>query len=154
METTVEKVADVLNDLIQINNDRIKGYETALEDTEWTDADLKALFEYYVLQTKQFNKDLAESVAKYGHELPAEGTTAGGKLHRAWIDVKAVFTGKDRKAILEECERGEDASKKAYKEALEEAHGFPADVQDLLRKQADEQLKGHDRIRDLRNAQA
>ncbi|WP_028297609.1 ferritin-like domain-containing protein [Olivibacter sitiensis] len=150
---TVEKVADVLNDLIQINNDRIKGYQTALEDTEWTDADLKALFEYYVIQTKQFNKELSEAVAHYGHELPEEGTTAAGKLHRAWIDIKTTFTGKDRKAVLEECERGEDASKKAYRDALTEATSFPAEVQELLRKQADEQLKGHDKIRDLRDAQ-
>ena len=29
-----DEVTDTLNDLIQINNDRIEGYEKALEDTE------------------------------------------------------------------------------------------------------------------------
>lgn len=32
--------------------------------------------------------------------------------------VKATFTGKDRKAILESCEYGEDQVQKAYEEAF------------------------------------
>ncbi len=29
-----EKIIDVLNDLVRINNDRIKGYEKAIEDSK------------------------------------------------------------------------------------------------------------------------
>ncbi|QNL48387.1 PA2169 family four-helix-bundle protein [Olivibacter sp. SDN3] len=150
METR-EKIADVLNDLIKINNDRIKGYQTAVEDTSWSDVDLKALFEFYVAQTKKFNRELSEAVAKYAGELPDKGTTTTGKLHRIWIDLKTTITGKDRQSILQECERGEDASKKAYNDALGEAIDFPTEVQQLIRNQADEQLQGHDKIRDLRD---
>ena len=43
METTA-MTSEVLNDLIQINNDRIEGYEKALKELKDEDADLKDLF--------------------------------------------------------------------------------------------------------------
>ncbi len=147
-----EKVAEILNDLIEINNDRIEGYTRASEQTELEDADLKALFTYYVQQTRGFNSELSAEVVKYG-EAPTEGTRNTGKLHRLWLDVKATFSGHDRKSILEECERGEDASKKAYENALEDAAELPADIVSLIRKQAHEQRQGHDKIKALRDSQ-
>ncbi|RYF22676.1 MAG: DUF2383 domain-containing protein, partial [Flavobacteriales bacterium] len=36
--------AEILNDLIEINNDRIAGYEKAIEELKAEDADLKTLF--------------------------------------------------------------------------------------------------------------
>ncbi len=148
---TSEQIAEVLNDLIEINNDRIEGYTRALEDSSGIDVDLKVLFEGYILQTKKFNADLSAEVIKYG-ELPEEGTRMSGKLHRLWLDVKAKFTGGDRKSILEECERGEDASKEAYTVALAESQGFPDDLVSLISKQADQQREGHDKIKALRDA--
>ena len=50
----------------------------------------------------------------------AEGTKTSGKFFRAWMDVKAVLTSKDRKAILNSCEYGEDKELEAYDEALED----------------------------------
>ena len=35
-----DELAGVLNDLIKINNDRIEGYQRALEETKDTDVDL------------------------------------------------------------------------------------------------------------------
>ena len=40
-----EKIVDSLNELIQINNDRIEGYERASKETNETD--LKLLFERF-----------------------------------------------------------------------------------------------------------
>jgi len=47
--------------------------------------------------------------------LARSGTSGTGAIHRAWIDVKATFSGHDRKSVLAECERGEDAIKKRTK---------------------------------------
>ena len=44
METT-EKSIDVLNDLIEVNYDRVKGFEKASENLESNDTDLKAVFQ-------------------------------------------------------------------------------------------------------------
>ena len=42
--TTNDNLVGVLNDLIQINNDRINGYEKAAEEIRDRDIDLQALF--------------------------------------------------------------------------------------------------------------
>ena len=39
-----KNLIEVLNDLIQINNDRVKGYEKAAKDATSADVDLKAVF--------------------------------------------------------------------------------------------------------------
>ncbi|MGJ1433158.1 ferritin-like domain-containing protein [Sphingobacterium spiritivorum] len=150
--TTENKTAEIVNDLIEINNDRIEGYTRALEDLkDEENLDLRSLFEDYIQQTRQFNSELNPLVVINGEE-PTTGTRTSGKLHRLWLDVKATFSGHDRKSILEECERGEDASKKAYHEALREAPHLPINVVDVIRSQAEKQLQAHDRIRDLRDS--
>jgi len=143
---------EILNDLIEINNDRIKGYRHALDDLQASDADLKTLFAGMIDQTKRFNEELAAHVAGGGDEVNNTNTVLGS-LHRAWIDVKATFSGNDRKSILEECERGEDASKKAYNDALSDLHKLTPQEKDLVSRQAAAMQENHDKIKSLRNAE-
>ena len=42
---TIEKSFEVLNDLVEINNDRIVGFAHAVRDLSSNDLDLKALFQ-------------------------------------------------------------------------------------------------------------
>ena len=63
--------------------------------------------------------ELSKLVLRQGEDM-AEGTTIKGKIYRAWMDVKATFSGNNRKTILASCEFGEDAAQKAYAEALDE----------------------------------
>jgi len=49
---------------------------------------------------------LASEVQALGAEAE-QGTTTSGKIYRAWMDVKAVFTGHDRHTVLENCEAGD-----------------------------------------------
>ncbi|MBE7178688.1 MAG: PA2169 family four-helix-bundle protein, partial [Mucilaginibacter polytrichastri] len=115
--STNEKTIEVLNDLAQINNDRIAGFQDALKNLDAEDVDLKAIFSEYSDQSRKFSQELSAAVGALGGD-PETSKSASGALHRAWIDVKAVFTDHGRKSILEEAERGEDAIKKAYREAL------------------------------------
>jgi len=82
-----------------------------------------------------------------------EGTTNSGKIYRAWMDVKAVFTGHSRQAVLENCEFGEDAAQKAYKMALGE-DDLPAFLRETLTKQKQTLKASHDEIRALRDVEA
>jgi uncharacterized protein (TIGR02284 family) len=76
-----------------------------------------------------------------------------GKIYRAWMSVKAVFTGDSRHAILSNCEEGEDAAQNAYKKALE-TERLPVFLRDLLNLQKAKLKESHDEIRDLRNQYA
>ncbi|MBD1365745.1 PA2169 family four-helix-bundle protein [Mucilaginibacter sp. ZT4R22] len=152
METTTEKSLEVLNDLIEINNDRIDGFTRAGKDLGEGDIDLKAVFEQFASDSRQNVQELSAAVGQIGGELET-GNTVTGTLHRAWIDVKATFTGHDRKAILSECERGEDAIKKAYRDALTEDNGLLPEHSALIATQQQVINEGHDTIKALRDAQ-
>lgn len=145
-----QTAAHTLNDLILINNDRIKGYEKALKDLDAQDGDLAPLFNEMISQTRRFNADLSKQVELAGAQAETE-TSVSGKLHRAWIDIKATFAGNSRRSLLCECERGEDASKEAYQEALHEHNSLSTLQSELVAAQAREQSASHDRIKVLRD---
>lgn len=112
-----EKIIDVLNSLITINNDRIEGYKTASEETE--ENDLKYLFAEFISTSEKCKNELVEEINKLGGEV-AEGTKVSGKFFRVWMDMKAALTCKDRIAILNSCKFGENEAKETYKNALED----------------------------------
>ena len=136
---------EVLNDLIQINNDRIKGYETALGELKDENNDLRTVFAEMIRQSQGMKSDLINKVQVLGEES-ATGTTTAGKIYRTWMDVKAVFTGHDRAAVLSNCHTGEDAAQKAYQSALE-TEGLSTDLSGLITKQKTELKVSHDAIK-------
>lgn len=150
---TIENTVDVLNDLLQINNDRIKGYERAIDESKVEDLDLKTIFETLIAQSKLYKSSLEQQVISLGGS-PDKGTTNSGKIYRAWMDVKATFTGHDRKSVLENCEFGEDAAQAAYKEALSTDNDLPQDIRSLILDQQTELKVAHDKIKGLRDAQS
>lgn|SRR5690606_22371779 len=142
---------EALNDLIKINNDRIEGYQRAIEELpERQDTDLKSLFTAMVSESMGYKAELEHLVREYGGSTE-EGTTVSGKLYRAWMDVKAMFTGGDRKTVLSNCEAGEDAAQKAYRMALDDEEVMPQ-TKDLIMQQKVALKASHDRIKALRDA--
>lgn len=151
MQNTRDTI-EVLNDLIQINNDRISGYEKAIRETKAEDDDLKILYATMIAESHRNKIALASEVQALGAEI-RQGTTAGGKIYRTWMDVKAIFTGHNRHTILANCEAGEEAAKRAYHAALENEF-LPAYVRELLVRQEEALRSNHDEIRALRDQYA
>ncbi|RYD71466.1 MAG: PA2169 family four-helix-bundle protein, partial [Sphingobacteriales bacterium] len=145
-----EKTVEILNDLIQINNDRADGFDKAAKDISEENIDLKATFDQLSGQSRNNVTALAGLVGKQG-DNPDTGNTILGSLHRAWIDLKSSFGGDDRTSILAECERGEDAIKKAYKDALQE-NELGEEVRSVLLDQQQGINASHDTIKALRDA--
>lgn len=146
---TASATNEVLNDLIAINNDRIAGYEKALKELEADSSDLRPLFTDMIAESHQLRNILGNEVQANGGTMEP-GTTASGKVYRAWMDVKAVFTGHDRKTVLSNCEAGEDAAQRAYKDAIEH-EALPAYIRELLTQQKAELKRSHDKIKALRD---
>lgn len=145
-----EELNEVLNDLIRINHDRIEGYEKAIEETKDKDVDLQAVFHRMADESKQYASELKSEVQRNGGEI-ASDTTVSGKIYRTWMDIKAVFTGKGRKSVLESCEFGEDAAQRAYDEALRSDAPLPADVRQLIVSQKAALKASHDTIKQYRD---
>ena len=147
-----EITTTILNDLIQINNDRIVGYERAIEELKEKDSDLKSLFRDMISESQQHKAELAAEITERGEEVDTD-TTNSGKIYRVWMDVKAAITGHDRKSILASCEFGEDAAQKAYKMALEEDE-LPFNMNTLIFNQRLSLKTSHDKIKVLRDSLA
>ena len=145
-----EKTIEVLNTLITINNDRIEGYKTASEETE--ELDLKLFFSELKQTSIRCNKELSAEVTKLGGTASDETRTTG-KFFRVWMDVKAALTGKDRKAILNSCEYGEDVAKSTYEKELEHhAEYLSGDQQRMLKAQHAMLKADHDKVKSVRDA--
>jgi uncharacterized protein (TIGR02284 family) len=147
-----KEVVEVLNDLVMINNDRINGYQRAIKELKSGDQDLKTLFDKMIIESQQIKSDLAQEIQVL-HGDVEQGTTEMGKIYRAWMDVKSVFTGESRHVVLSNCEAGEDAAQKAYNKALE-TERLPVFIRDMLSNQKAILRNSHDEIRDLRNQYA
>ena len=151
MTTTTGELVEVLNDLIQINNDRIEGYEKAAEESKNIDITLKAVFNKMADESRKYVSELTAHVNSLGGESET-GTTAMGKIYRAWMDVKAAVTGKDRHAILASCEYGEDQAQKAYEKALATDADLDVETRQLITSQKESLKASHDNIKKLRDA--
>jgi uncharacterized protein (TIGR02284 family) len=140
---------DVLKNLLELNNDRVDGFEKVLNDIEDPNIDLKTLFMEYAAQSRKFSQELQPLVANLDVNDEDDNSFAG-TLHRVWIDVKALFGNNDRESILNEAERGEDAIKAAYEKALESGVLIGA-THSLVQEQYTAIKAAHDRIRSLRD---
>jgi uncharacterized protein (TIGR02284 family) len=101
-------------------------------------------------ESRQYAAELTQEVTRLGGE-PATGTTASGKVYRLWMDVKATFTGHDRKTVLANCEFGEDAAQKAYDLALKSDAEMSADIRQLITNQKASLKTSHDVIKKYRD---
>ena len=146
--STNESASAVIHDLIEINNDRVAGFEKAIADINDEHADLKELFEDYAHQSGKNVQELS-AIAGSAPHLETEKSVSG-TLHRAWIDVKSLFGGSDRAGILSEAERGEDAIRKAYQDALS-SNKLDTSAQQIVSRQAQAINAAHDKIKAIRN---
>jgi uncharacterized protein (TIGR02284 family) len=153
LKTMANSTVDIetLKDLLEINNDRIVGYEKAIDELQPEDADLKALFVRMIGESHKIKLALATEIQTLGGDADT-GTTNSGKIYRAWMDVKAIFTGHDRKTILNNCEGGEDAAQVAYKSALAEEE-LSAPLRAMFTEQKAQLRLSHDEIKALRDLQ-
>jgi uncharacterized protein (TIGR02284 family) len=146
-----EKSIDILNSLIQINNDRIEGYETASKEADETD--LKTLFSHFTETSLKCKAELVAEVKRLGGK-PTEGTTTSGKFYRVWMDIKSAITGSDRKAIVNSCEYGEDVAVQTYNDALSHSEDLTPEQLMLIKEQHSAIKADHDKIKNLRDLMA
>lgn len=145
-----ERTIAVLILLITINNDRIKGYETASRKSE--EHDLQSLFAQFILTSQKCKEELVSDVYALGGEA-AEGTKISGKFFRMWLDIKAALTRKDRKAILDSCAYVEDEAQDTYEYILRNEFEHLSAVQQIKLYDQKSLLKAnHQYVNALRNA--
>jgi uncharacterized protein (TIGR02284 family) len=105
------------------------------------DATLKSYFIAESLKRASFRGALENLLHQGGvHDVKESGTVSGA-VHRTLGDLKAHLGGSDH-TLLETAEQGEDAAKKAYKDAVEKE--LPLPVHQLLSTQYAHIQTSHD----------
>lgn len=141
-----DDTTSVLNDLIETSRDGEQGFRRAAEET--TDSKLEALFRKGSASCHAAAHQLQERVISLGGK-PGNGGSTHSAAQRGWLDLKAAVTGRDNKAILEECESGEDVAQAHYAGALKK--DLPPEVHTLVEKQYRGVIEIHDQVKALRD---
>ena len=111
-----EQIHEQINDILNKNEDAIKGFEMASEK-----ATKPAIINYFkekAKNRKQFNNEIIDEMNTSYSDFEYEGSTAG-TIHRTWMNVKSFFSGDSNEAMLEEAIRGDKAAVEEYKEAID-----------------------------------
>jgi uncharacterized protein (TIGR02284 family) len=140
-------VVSVLNDLVETCKDGEQGYKTAAEKAK--DSSLKSLFSKYASQRAGYVQELQSAVRELGGDPATTGHVAA-TLHRGWINLKEALSKDEDKAIIDECESGEDAAVKNYKDALSKS--LPGNVLSLVQRQFSGIQEAHGVIRDMKHS--
>ena len=142
-----KEVISTVNGLIETLKDGEKGFKEAAEAVK--DPQLKSLFREYSQQRSRFANELQSQAKSLGESNPEETSSAAGAMHRAWINLKSAVTSGDDKAILSECERGEDSAVHEFEEAMQD---LSSPIREIVSRQFSEIKIAHDRVKQLRDA--
>src|ERR1700722_19891867 len=139
---TNKEVEETLKAVIQSLIDGQEGFKSIGEDLK--DATLKQYFLAESLRRASFRGDLETALHQAGVHDVKESGTMGGAIRRTWGDLKAKVGGSDH-TLLETAESGEDAVKKAYKEALDKE--LPLPLHEMLSTQYAQIQTSHDYVK-------
>jgi uncharacterized protein (TIGR02284 family) len=143
---TREQMVETLNDLLENARDGALGFREAAEHAR--SERLKQLFRRRAETCTNAAMELQEQLRRLGGKIE-EGGTVTGAAHRVWTHIRGLFGGASDETMLNECERGEDASLARYRKALKA--NLPHDMHALVLRQFEEVQRNHDMIRTMRD---
>ena len=111
MGTYTENVGKKLNELLEKTYDAEKGFKKAAENVEHTA--LKTYFNQKAQERYNFGHELKSEIKAFNQDVDKGGSLTG-KAHRAWMDVKSLFSSNDEESMLEEAIRGEKSAIEEY----------------------------------------
>jgi len=116
METAVN-IADLLNGLIGINNNRIICYEKAAQWSQLFAPSLKNHFHKLAMQVKLDIQELGTEVLRLGTKTTKK-MTLSGRMYNIWNDLKASVTGHDDRSLRNSCRHSDTVALQCYNECL------------------------------------
>jgi uncharacterized protein (TIGR02284 family) len=145
----LEKVKATLGKLVDVLRDSHQGFMELEKNLQ--DPAARTFFLKETQERANFSGELENELHRLGVKDVHQSGMISGKVHRTWGELKAKLGGGDH-TLLATAEQGEDVTKKAYAEALEEH--LPGDVRDLLTRQQTSILASHDKVKALRDSKA
>lgn len=130
MENTSYDKTQLINKLIQINNDRIEGYETAIALLPNNKTpDVRQIFEELRDQSLAFKNELAPTL-------------------------KSTLSAHTLSSILDSCELGEHEFSEAYRHALEDSIGARLELTTIIERQSNLQQETYNKLKEWKACNA
>ena len=143
-----ERSIKILNSFIELNNDRIAGYDAASIETR--EADLTALFILFSYTSRKCSDEMTIEVLDLGG-VPTTGFNTHNHFFKAYQVVKVMPTAHNREAILTACLHGEDMLHEAYQNVLSNAlNDISDDLRNMLNAQHDLLKTDRDKVKSVR----
>ena len=142
-----DDVIETLNDVLESCRDGEYGFRECAEHVKAQD--IKTLLSRHADECRTAGLELVTHIRRLGGE-PDQGGSVSGAMHRGWVSVRGSLSGYTDLAMLDECERGEDAAMARYRNALKE--DLPSDIRAVVERQAQGAQRNHDQVKALRNA--
>ncbi|RAR47590.1 PA2169 family four-helix-bundle protein [Flavobacterium lacus] len=105
MENSTAKTVEILNSLVEVNNDRIQGYETAIREAK--DSQLKVEFSLFIVTSKSCVTELCDEIKRLGG-IPIELNKTSGEFFKLWMDLEKTISENLHRALLDSCVFRED----------------------------------------------
>ena len=146
-----DNVISGLKDLINYTIDSIEGYRKAADMVRDNEAELADYFESCASKRDEKRTELFNILSQYeSNQEDSFNGTNSGTLHQAFTSFRSVFQS-DRKAALNEVERGEDYLADQYEEFLDQKN-LPETLIATLRRHHQEIERREDMAEDLLEA--
>lgn len=110
-QPTIEK----LHELIQTNEDSVKGYADAAEHLK--EGELSTIFYRLSQQRALFREELKDCVRHLGGDDDGS-TNVSHTLNRIWMDFKSGLNGSDTLKIIDDCKKADAGAVKSYEEVI------------------------------------
>lgn len=145
MSLSTDETIKVLNELISICHDGIKGFRDAYEHAK--DAQVRNALSELAKNRESIAFAFQAEVRDLGGTPKEEGSLMG-VAHRLFMDLKSAVSGDDRKAILDEVQRGEEYTLSKFQEVLHK--DLPLDVKSIIQLHYNQVQKSYDQIQAMR----
>lgn len=138
------KVVSEVNELFEVLNERIRGYEKAREKVN--NLEYRTLFQQYVEQSKRFENELRP----FSDRSPEQaGTRMQGDLWHFWMDIKGALTSDSDESMIKACIGGEEAAIDKYREVLND-DDLPINLRSKISEQLTEIRAAHGNLSRLK----
>ena len=118
MALDITQTRKALGSLVSTLHDSQENFRTAADRAE--SSDLKLMLMDFSIQRARLAGELQNEIIRLGDPEPPDEGTVKGAMHRTMLRLKTALASDRDRAILAECERGEDAVIAKYRETLQQ----------------------------------
>ena len=148
MDNTQGQLVFTLNHLIEVGKN---GELTCMTGArEVSNAEMRSVLSGTADTCRNSVTELQTLVSSLG-AVPRDRGTMTGTMHRGWMEIMHIIAPHNDDAVLQLCEREEEAARREYRSAL--TKDMPDEIRSVLLRQYEGMQKYHERIHAMRGMQ-